>query len=79
MKFIPAASATPGFMGTYTADTFPMPLKSVYPIGTTPGTANDLSYTYNGGKLNYVPSNFIPGSVGSMTYYTYPSSPFQLT
>jgi hypothetical protein len=77
MKFIPAASATPGFMGTYTADTFPMPLKSVYPIGTT--GLSDLSYTYNGGKLNYVPSNFIPGSVGSMTYYTYPSSPFQLT
>ena len=77
MKFLPAASATPGYMGTYTANTFPMPLKSVYPIGAT--GANDLSYTYNGGKLNYVPSNFIPGSVGSMTYYTFPSSPFQLT
>jgi hypothetical protein len=65
MTFLPAASAAPGWMGTYTENTFPMPLKSVY--------------TYNGGKLNYVPSNFIPGSVGSMTYYTYPSSPFQLT
>lgn len=75
MTFVPAVSATPGYLGTYTAKTFPMPIKSTYPVGSiTPE-----SYTYNGGKLNYVPSNFIPGSVGSMTYYTYPSSPFQLT
>lgn len=78
MKFMPTASATPGWMGTYTASTFPMPLKTVYPVGAT-GPA-DLSFSgYAGGQLNYVPSNFIPGSVGSMTYYTYPSSPYQLT
>ena len=77
MTFVPETSTGPGFLGTYTANTFPMPIKTTYPAGTTGAAVK--SWTFNGGKLNYVPSNFIPGSVGSLTYYSYPSGPFQET
>ena len=68
MTFVTAASTGPGYFGTYELKTFPMPLK-----------LSSGGWDYNGGQLNWKPQDFIPGSVGAFTYYTYADGPFQNT
>jgi len=77
MKFLPAVSASPGYFGTYTANTFPMPLFGTYPAGANAATKQ--SWNFNGGQNNWNPNNYIPGSIGPFTYYPYYTGPYQLS
>ena len=47
MTFMPAVSASPGYFGTYTASTYPMPLYGTYPAGANAQTKQ--SWNFNGG------------------------------
>ena len=66
MNFLPASTASPLYLGTMTADTFPNPLKTISSVWnsitwTMPATSN----------ANDNIETITPGSIGNMQYYPY--------
>jgi hypothetical protein len=68
MVFIPSLKVTAAeYLGpdnSYTSNTFPMPLASIYPVGATGANIVSWDYKTTGGMQNWKVGTFIPGSLG---------------